>query len=65
MKDLKPGDIFLDLTSRIEVISIEKLPFLGIPRTKPKVRVFFKTQRGNLMRMNYYAERLVDVVYEK
>lgn len=62
MKDLKPGDTFVDsLGYELTVITIEDLDFVAIPGTSQKVLVRFKTQNGNEMFQNFRANRMVAV----
>jgi hypothetical protein len=64
-KDLLPGEIFVSTAGdQLAVEKIETLPWLGIDRTHPKVRIYFETERGHHMYQPYRADRLVEVVGE-
>jgi hypothetical protein len=62
IKNLNPGETFIDSFGlELTVIAIKELPFLGIERTSPKVRVTFKTQSGREMYQTFRADRMVEV----
>ena len=62
IKDLVAGEIFVDsLGFSLEVIWIKEIPWLGIPGTKPKVKVHFRTSRGHLMVQDFLANSVVGV----
>lgn len=62
IKDLLPGEIFYDsLGYPLKVEKVEPIPWLEIPMTKPKVRVYFITESGHRMYQSYNAEREVDI----
>jgi hypothetical protein len=59
--ELKKGDVFLDtngLPFRVE--RIEEIPWLGISRTKPMVKLWFWTGR-NVMFGKFRADRIVEI----
>lgn len=63
--NLVPGDTFLDTyDQRLTVEKVEEIPWLGIPRTSPRVKLYFTTSRGNSMHQNFRADRMVDVIKE-
>ena len=59
IKNLNKGDTFLDsLGIPLKIISITPLPWLGIPKTSPKVKVRFMSGNREIF-MNFRASRLV------
>lgn len=63
IKDLSPGETFVDsLGCYLTAEKVMPLPWLGIPRTSPQVRVYFVTEAGNRMFCMFRADRVVAVV---
>lgn len=62
IKELKPGDVFItSLGDKLKVEKIVPLKWNGISGTKPKVKVYFITERNNRMYMNYSADLDVEI----
>lgn len=63
IENLKPGDTFLDsFGNTLQVERIEPLQWLGIPRTKPKARIYFKTANNNQMFQEFSLSKVVRLV---
>lgn len=63
IKDLTPGEYYLDSYGcRFKVVSVQEIPFLGIPNTSPQVKVTFESYTGRIMFINYRADKIVEVL---
>jgi hypothetical protein len=63
IKDLKPGEVFLDSFGLpLKVEKTTPVRWQGIPNTEPKIKVFFITDRGNRMFMNFRANKEVKII---
>lgn len=63
IRELKSGETFLDTFGvALTVERIEPLPWLAVPGTSPKMRVWFITSLGNRMYQNFPADRKIKVV---